>query len=992
MNNINLIYIHLGDNFINYLNDSIKQSLLFTKNIKIIVVVNLKNKSKVFKHNNVNIISYEKIKKTHEHKNYLEHNNQKTSRNKFWIYTTERFFVLYEVMKKLDLKKIFHIESDNLIYRDLNELYPIFKKHFGKTIGVPFDNDNRGIGSFMYIPRKEILMNFLQFINKKTLNNRINDMELLSSYRIECPHMIKSLPIIFPDYLDNNLIKSEKYGESKTPEIFYNQYDIFESVFDAAAIGQYIGGCDPKNKKSNEGFVNETCIFSCQKMKINWEYDSERRTVPIIEYNNNKYVINNLHIHCKNLSKFSSKFDEIKYTKQVTFKKNPNKTKYLITTFVGGPNNQYVGFRESLIMANMLNRILILPIFSPHGTVKSYSKRKVYHFYESFEIDLLSKSFDIISFDQVESRPSRVFNIRNKDSKEIGSAQYYLSLYKDTYNLDLCSLPQEYLGKPWFSKESDFQYLNNINDDVLVLCGVFNNVKLSTCGRNHCLNCDRGGPFLDIYDQISKSFIRNNVIREAAIEFINTYFGNSPFISFHMRTSDYIGKKKFTEVYIGCTEEEIYNSLVYYCNKFYIDKKNIFLACPPGAFKVKDIKFINTNMFVKYKNIKNFEPYFISLIEQEICSLSTIFVRSITNTPHIPKTHTRSSWGTGVDDYRLMFNNNLNDISIDKLIDKYKKEDRKSYIDYNQESLPEGKNIIFDLFTSNKKDKIENSILNVETEKINKEIIEDTITINKINKINKIKQNNENNIKIYNKNTNILQKQVNYRNLNLSKVFSLKEFLDNKTTYSLKDCLNIPLDIKLKDYLSYPRGYFIEIGSYDGVKQSNTKIFEEFFGWSGILVEPSYESFLKCKENRPNSIVNNYAIVDNDNLTEIEGDFNGHILGSINGSRLNKKNKLVSVKCITLNNLLKLHNVKKIDLLCIDTNGNEINIIKNLNFNMYKPKFILIQLNPKYIDEYIHFFEKNKYTLETNLSNYNKQNNPKWSGNHNDYLFELKIE
>ena len=52
------------------------------------------------------------------------------SRNNFWIYSTERFFYLYEIMKQEKLKKIFHMESDNLIFRDLTELYPIFKKAF----------------------------------------------------------------------------------------------------------------------------------------------------------------------------------------------------------------------------------------------------------------------------------------------------------------------------------------------------------------------------------------------------------------------------------------------------------------------------------------------------------------------------------------------------------------------------------------------------------------------------------------------------------------------------------------------------------------------------------------------------------------------------------------------------------------------------------------------------------------------------------------------
>lgn len=992
--NINLIYIHLGENFIDYLNDSIEQTFIFNKNINVTVVVNRNNKGKI-KNKNVNLISYEKIKKTREHQIFLNNNKHRTSRNNFWIYSTERFFILYEVMKQLELKRAFHIESDNMIYRDLSELYPIFRKHFGKTLGVPFDNENRGIGSFMYIPRKEILMNFLQFINKR-IEHVENDMQLLSKYRIEHPEKIKPLPIINSDYHNKYKLQSQKYGICNNPEIFFKEFENFDSIFDAAAIGQYIGGCDPRNKKNKEGFINETCVFSCDNVKIEWEYDYERRMIPVMNINDNKYVINNLHIHCKNLKKFISKHEKNSLTNQVKFIKNKNKNKYLITTFVGGPNNQYVGFRESLIMSQMLNRILILPIFSPHGTVKNHSKRRVYHFYESFDIDSLSKEFDIITFDQVKKKPNRVFNIRNKDSKEIGNSQYYLSLYKNTYGIDLCSLPQEYLGKPWFAEEKDFNYLNSIDDDVMVLCGVFNNVKLSKCGRNHCLNCDRGGPFLNIYDKISKTYIREKLIRQEAINFVNKYFGSNPFISFHMRTSDYIGKKKFTEVYIGCSEEDIYNAIVYYCNKFFINPSNIFLACPPGAFRIQDIKIINKNFFIKYDNPNKLDPYFVSLVEQEICSISTIFVRSITNTPHIPKKHTRSSWGTGVDDYRLMFNNNINDISIDKLISIYKKNDRRNYFkyDYNPEfPIPAGK--IYDLFNnyidSNIKNlSIENKISlnisppNIEIKNDNKVIektVEKTKKIDTIKKQNKININHQNIVSI-NPDCRI---NITFDN---TKKYILQQFLEDNTSYSLKNNKNIGLDILLKNYIFYPRGIFIDVGSYDGIKQSNTKIYEDLFGWKGILIEPNKEICIKCKENRPNSIIEEYAIVNNENINTIKGDFNGHIMSSINGTRLKKKKKLIDVKCITLNKLLKKYNLNKIDLLNIDTNGNEMEVIKSINLNMYKPKFILIQLNPNYLSEHQNYLKNFNYILIENLSNYNKKDNPRWSGNHNDYLFQ----
>ena len=124
MSNIYLIYIHLGNKFIEYLNDSIYQTFLFNNDINIIVVVNKQNKSKI-KDKRVQLISYEKITQTAEHKYFINNHTMKSSRNKFWIYTIERFFILYEVMKKLDIKKVFHMESDNLLYRDLKELYPM---------------------------------------------------------------------------------------------------------------------------------------------------------------------------------------------------------------------------------------------------------------------------------------------------------------------------------------------------------------------------------------------------------------------------------------------------------------------------------------------------------------------------------------------------------------------------------------------------------------------------------------------------------------------------------------------------------------------------------------------------------------------------------------------------------------------------------------------------------------------------------------------------
>jgi hypothetical protein len=42
------------------------------------------------------------------------------------------------------------------------------------------------------------------------------------------------------------------------------------------------------------------------------------------------------------------------------------------------------------------------------------------------------------------------------------------------------------------------------------------------------------------------------------------------------------------------------------------------------------------------------------------------------------------------------------------------------------------------------------------------------------------------------------------------------------------------------------------VGAFDGLKYSNSKLFEEYFGFKSILIEPS-ESFRKIPINRPNA-------------------------------------------------------------------------------------------------------------------------------------------
>lgn len=58
------------------------------------------------------------------------------------------------------------------------------------------------------------------------------------------------------------------------------------------------------------------------------------------------------------------------------------------------------------------------------------------------------------------------------------------------------------------------------------------------------------------------------------------------------------------------------------------------------------------------------------------------------------------------------------------------------------------------------------------------------------------------------------------------------------------------LDRQLERYVDFDNGYYVELGANDGVKQSNSLYFEKYRRWHGLLVEPSPHNFVACRRNR----------------------------------------------------------------------------------------------------------------------------------------------
>jgi len=212
-------------------------------------------------------------------------------RNGFWHLCSLRFFYLYSYIKINNLTNCLHLENDVMTYINFDNFESQIKHN---KLYVTYDCDKRVIPGIVFIPDALALKPLVD-----NYNFSLNDMENLA--------MLDAEPFpIFP-IVDTNINKLTK-----------NYFD-FNSIFDAAAMGQYLGGMDKRNfdvrypNGDSRGFVNETCLIKYNEYTFFWIrkpfdfYDDSRTNylfIPHLVVNNNLIRINNLHIHSKDLHKF----------------------------------------------------------------------------------------------------------------------------------------------------------------------------------------------------------------------------------------------------------------------------------------------------------------------------------------------------------------------------------------------------------------------------------------------------------------------------------------------------------------------------------------------------------------------------------------------------------------------------------------------------------------------------------------------------------------
>ncbi len=173
----------------------------------------------------------------------------------------------------------------------------------------------------------------------------------------------------------------------------------------------------------------------------------------------------------------------------------------------------------------------------------------------------------------------------------------------------------------------------------------------------------------------------------------------------------------------------------------------------------------------------------------------------------------------------------------------------------------------------------------------------------------------------------------------------------------------LSLDAEIEKYLPYKNGYFVELGANDGISQSNTKYFELFKGWSGVLVEPYHENYIKCTKNRKSSTKTFHAACV---PTTYTGKDIQLIYSNLMTITLNEKNEVSNqlehanegiqfldpsesvhsfvAPARTLQSILdEAKSPERIDLLSLDVEGFEMEVLEGLDHEKYRFQYICIE-------------------------------------------------
>ena len=219
----------------------------------------------------------------------------KEFRNNFWFTSLARIYAVCDYVASNNVQ-VLHVESDVLIARDLPmERFAMCDRPIAYTVV----GKRSGVASVMWIRNSQAALHLRDYAEKSAQRDPMTtDMKILGQYQEDFPQLVRVLAS-FP--IEN--IGSYKSLSQQIVEDFTYTENLFEGFFDAADVGRYLFGDDPRNHRGIKLLRQqlETSYFSPREVK--YVYSEIRNFLSTASGSQNRFY--SLHIHSKDSEVFA---------------------------------------------------------------------------------------------------------------------------------------------------------------------------------------------------------------------------------------------------------------------------------------------------------------------------------------------------------------------------------------------------------------------------------------------------------------------------------------------------------------------------------------------------------------------------------------------------------------------------------------------------------------------------------------------------------------
>ena len=162
-------------------------------------------------------------------------------------------------------------------------------------------------------------------------------------------------------------------------------------------------------------------------------------------------------------------------------------------------------------------------------------------------------------------------------------------------------------------------------------------------------------------------------------------------------------------------------------------------------------------------------------------------------------------------------------------------------------------------------------------------------------------------------------------------------------------------------------GFYIDIGTNDPIRISNTLFFDKCLGWGGLCIEAQAMYHEPIRRDRGCTLVP-HCVLDREEVTSMHGaGGSASIVRGPAGDASGPPGPTMS--CLSMKSVLEQHNVTSVDLVSIDIEGSEPSVLSCVDFNHFTPTAVLIETNKAVVRDVDMFFHRRGYSnVETFLT------------------------